>query len=249
MKIKVSSVCDIGKKRAQNQDTVLVYQDTAHNFALFLVADGMGGYADGDQASGAIAAGVQRWLEQTDLRRFSGSAVSMMNALRSQLQEIHEYIWKTWNNDQVCGSTCTLLFLLEGAFGVFHVGDSRVYLSRRFLCSPLTQDDVWENLKGVVEQFPGERAKVHPNYGKLVHAVGSEPVLSYSVQTKSLQNGDIFALCSDGVYKMCSARYLKGQINSCGWRELDAVKDDIMRQVYRSGAKDNASLILVKYFE
>jgi len=248
MKIKVSSVCDIGKKRTQNQDTVLVYQDAAHNFALFLVADGMGGYADGGQASGAIAAGIRNWLEQGNIRRFSGSAVSMLNALRNRLLEIHEYIWKTWNHHQICGSTCVLLFILEDSYGIFYVGDSRIYLSRRFSCNPITQDDVWENQKGITEQYPGKNIRNHPDYGKLVHAVGCEPVLSYCMQTKALQTGDVFALCSDGVYKMCSPRYLKGKINSCCWRDLDAVRDDIMRRVYRNGATDNASLILVKYF-
>ena len=44
MKLTVSSVCDTGKLRRKNQDAILVYQDEEKSFALFLVADGMGGH-------------------------------------------------------------------------------------------------------------------------------------------------------------------------------------------------------------
>jgi len=58
--------------------------------------------------------------------------------------------------------------------------------------------------------------------------------------------GDVFALCSDGVYKMCSAKFLQKQIRAARKRKLDEVRDEVLREVNRSGAKDNASLILVR---
>lgn len=246
MKVKVSSFCDIGKARARNQDSILVYRDEVCDFALFAVADGMGGHQNGEKASRAITTKLKTWLSQTDISEFSKNAPALLKALRDQIVEINNYIWETWNQQQVCGSTCALLFVLGSAYGVFSVGDSRIYLSRGMRCVPITKDDVWENQKQVMEQYRKEELVRHPDYGKLVHAVGSEKHLAYSMKAEALQPGDVFALCSDGVYKMCGSSYLKRKICSCRWRNPETVKEDIIRKVFHSGAKDNVSLILVK---
>lgn len=246
MRITVSSICDTGKVRMSNQDSILVYRDESCDFALFIVADGMGGYQDGEKASRAITGNLKSWLSQTNICDFSGSAAAILNALRDRLVEINDYIWKTWNQQQVCGSTCALLFIMGNTYGVFSVGDSRIYRSRGIQCIPITKDDVWENQKYVIKQFSKKELARHPNYGKLVHAFGSEKTLAYSMKTETLRSGDVFALCSDGVYKMCSPPFLKKKIRSCRWRDPDSVKEDIIQEVFRNGAKDNVSLILVK---
>lgn len=247
MKLAVSSICDIGKKRAKNQDAILTCQGEDHDFALFLVADGMGGCFDGEKASGTIVSGMQNWLNQLDLKRFSGNAAEMMGVVRDQLLQINDYIWSKWNQNQVCGSTCSLLVFFRKTYGVFSVGDSRIYRCRGMRCDLITQDDVWENQREIVERYRGQDIRLHPDYGKLVHAVGSEKPLCYSMFTDELRPGDVFALCSDGVYKMCRPDYLKQKFHSCRWADLDRVRDSIISTVYRNGALDNVSLILVRY--
>lgn len=249
MKLKVSSVSDIGRQRAWNQDTMLVYQDVQREFAFFLVADGMGGHSNGEQASGAISAGMRRWLSQVDLDSFRGSASAALDAVHEQLEEINSFIWETWNQREICGSTCTLLLFLGHGCGVLSVGDSRVYRGRRFHCAPVTRDDVWENQRYVLEHWQGREEKIlsHPDYGKLVHAMGIDASFTCSMRTDSLRRGDVFALCSDGVYKMCPPGWLERKIISCRWRNLNRIKDEILREVYRNGAPDNASLILIRY--
>lgn len=224
----------------------MVYRDETCDFALFIVADGMGGHQDGEKASRAITTSLKAWLSQTDISEFSCSAAAMLKALRDRLIEINDYIWETWSQQQVCGSTCALLFIMGSAYGVFSVGDSRIYLSRGIQCIPITKDDVWENQKHVMEKYRKKELVRHPDYGKLIHAVGSEKPLAYSMKTEALRSGDVFVLCSDGVHKMCGLSYLKRKIRSCHWRNPDAVKEDIVRKVFHNGAKDNVSLILVK---
>lgn len=114
MKLAVSSICEAGKLRSENQDAILVYQDEEQDFALFLVADGMGGHADGEKASRTIALGIRDWLNQRG--RLPGSAPEMLCAVRDRILQIHGYIWTHWNRQQTCGSTCSLLFFL-GASG------------------------------------------------------------------------------------------------------------------------------------
>lgn len=247
MKLTVSSVCDVGKRRGKNQDAILIFRDEAHSFALFLVADGMGGYADGEKASGAIASGMRDWLNQLNIEQFSGNVVAVMYAVRDRLLQINDYIWNNWNQNQVCGSTCSLLFFFGDIYGVFSVGDSRIYRCRGLHCGPITRDDVWENQQEIAERYRKQDIRLHPDYGKLVHAMGSDKSLGYSMFTDALYPGDVFALCSDGIYKMCSSSYLKRKLWSCRWTSLERVRDSIVSTVYRNGAMDNLSLILIRY--
>lgn len=246
MTVEVSSVCDIGQKRKQNQDAILVYQDPSLFLSLFVVADGMGGYADGDRASNAIVSGLKDWVTQEDVRAHIGSLPAMLDAARDKLAEINKYILEVLNVGQICGSTCVALLILRDSYGVLSVGDSRIYRCRNLRCGPITRDDVWENQNSVRAQYSEQERRRHRDYGKLTHAVGNRPVLACSMQTDDLRSGDIFALCSDGIYKMCSSAFLKGSLVSCRWRGLDTVRDGILREVYKNGAKDNSSLILVR---
>lgn len=244
MTVEVSSVCDIGKKRKQNQDAILVHQDPSLFLSLFVVADGMGGHSDGELASRAIVSGMKAWV--ADERAHIGSLSAMLQAARDRLAEINGHILQTLNVGQTCGSTCVVLLILRESYGILSVGDSRIYRCRDLRCGPVTKDDVWENQESIRAQYSEQDRRQHKDYGKLVHAVGTEPVLACSLQTDSLRSGDVFALCSDGVYKMCSPGFLKRSLISCHWRELDTVCGSILREVYRNGAKDNASLILVR---
>ena len=62
MKFDIFSVCDRGNVRPDNQDSILVYTDEKQALGIFLVADGMGGYANGAWASQTIKAAVQDWI-------------------------------------------------------------------------------------------------------------------------------------------------------------------------------------------
>lgn len=246
MTVDVSSVCDIGQKRERNQDAILIHQDPSLFLSMFVVADGMGGHSDGELASGAIVSGLKTWVSQADVRNHIGSLPILLQAAQGQLSKINSYILQMMNVGQVCGSTCVVLLILRESFGVLSVGDSRIYRCRNLRCEPITRDDVWENQQSVLTQYSEQERRRHKDYGKLVHAVGNEPELACSIQTDGLRSGDVFALCSDGIYKMCSPGFLKRSLISCQWRKLDAVRDSILREVYRNGAKDNASLILVR---
>lgn len=246
MKLEIRSISDRGLKRQQNQDAVLVYQNNEHDFAFCLVADGMGGHSNGGKASGEIVAELRAWLPGLLLGDYS-EAGAMLQAIQKKMLEINSFIWQAWNQEQICGSTCVILFLLGETFGIFSVGDSRIYRCRRFGYDLLTKDDVWENQSSVRQLYNLDELKNHPNYGKLVHAVGCDEELIYSSQTGMLRRGDVFALCSDGIYKFCDERFLQQKLSACRKQPLESAQKAIVGEVYRRGALDNLSLILVRY--
>lgn len=243
MRIETSYFCETGMVRRSNQDTVFLHSGAPGTLRLFLVADGMGGYANGGKASQAIADGMADWLSHNT----EGEQMNdILNSAQERLQMISDKIRRTWGQEQHCGSTCVLLLLLERVYGLLSVGDSRVYLHRGFSCELLTTDDVWEKQESVRSRFTEEEMRRQPEYGRLVHAVGTEDVLCCSMQTGILRRGDTFALCSDGVYRMCGEPFLRRTLYGSRFFRLDTLRDRIRSEVYRRGAKDNFSLILVR---
>ena len=247
MGVEVSSISDTGLKRQVNQDSILVYRREAKQFFLFAVADGMGGYADGEKASSAITGGLRTWLDaMMDTGLFPGPT-AFFSGLGEKLSEVSRYIHTELNREQICGSTCVVLFFHEDMYGTFSVGDSRIYAARAWKNELLTKDDVWENLPEVQSRYSPAERRCNPNYGKLTRAIGSSEKLAYSMNTGRLAEGDAFALCSDGIYKMCSEAFLGRMLRKARHGALDDVRDGIKKEVFRRGAEDNLSLILVRW--
>lgn len=246
MKLEASSVCDVGLVRKRNQDSILVYRNDARELGVFLVADGMGGYADGERASSAIAQGIREWLEALPEPGPDTTAASLLLDARQKLAEVSDYIWREWNKGQVCGSTCVLLLIVRDEFGILSVGDSRIYRRSGWRFELVTMDDIWENQSDIRRRYTADELRRHPNYGKLTQAVGSGAKLFCNMQSGKIKANDIFLLCSDGIYKMCPPRFLERKTRACRRGSLDKVRDEMMDEVRRGGARDNASLILVR---
>lgn len=242
MEIEVSSICEKGLKRKENQDSILVFQK--EEMALFVVADGMGGCADGSRASQMVVSALKEWAEEFFAEKYSEKFPLMIQDLYKRFEQVNEEIFTNWNQGQVCGSTSVILFLYRNFYGILSVGDSRIYQSRRLRCMRLTKDDVWENLPEIKHRFTN--LKEHPDYGKLVHAVGVEKTLYCDIRTEFFKAGDIFALCSDGVYKMCGEWFLKEKIRFGGLGKLEHRLEEIQSEIIKHGAADNYSLILVR---
>lgn len=242
-----SGISDVGLKRKINQDAIFFSSDKGEKLYLFVVADGMGGHFNGEVASQAIVAGMRNWLDDFskdhyDAKEFSGIMVS----LRNKLEQINDEIYSKYNQQHICGSTCVILVIYQNMYGVISVGDSRVYLKRGLKVKSLMEDDVWENQIGIRENMDIRIIKTHPNYGKLVHAVGINKDVSISVKTDSLRPKDTFLLCSDGLYKYCEFKRMKKAMASVKKSNLEKQLHGLVEDVYKQGAKDNISIIMSK---
>ena len=247
MKFDIFSVCDRGNVRSDNQDSILVYTDEKQALGIFLVADGMGGYANGAWASQTIKAAVQDWISTC----LSGQADQMEERLLLQslcgcLETVNRKVYREGEEKGMCGSTCALLLIYKSIFAVISAGDSRVYRIGRWSCRQISTDDVWENQAQVRNNYPARDIEKHANYGKLTQAVGIRENIGYSVHSAPLRKKEVFALCSDGVYKMCEKKYLTAQLGRCRRGDLRGPGQELIGEVYRNGARDNLSLIVVK---
>lgn len=249
IKVRYSVVCETGQEREDNQDAVFYGANT--NAAIFLVADGMGGYEGGSRASGLLKSRVENWWQTYDKARIRPSFRQALKEIRNALEQANEEIYGYTPKGRLSGSTVVILWIEKEMWAVFSCGDSRCYqVEKKGLLRHLhllTRDDVWENQEQNVWGLTREQIIKHPFYGNLVRAVGVSEGLECTLRSGEWKGSTFFALCSDGIYKCCDEQLFEKELlyASKNGHEESALQN-IRENVYRNGAVDNLSLILAK---
>lgn len=249
MDIIHAGICDVGKKRKMNQDSILMLADKERRIYLYIVADGMGGHTDGEVASKAVVEGMKDWWATLNPAVYGDDFSRILLSLQNKLQEINSHIFRKYAGKALCGSTCVCLFAYRNRYAIVSVGDSRIYRKRGFRVKQMTTDDVWENQRQIQETLSLQERKEHTNYGKLVSAVGVSEQLYLTVETDCIEKGDTFLLCSDGLYKYCNETKMLQSIRRATRKNLEEKVQKLKEMVYQEGAFDNISIILVKCVE
>jgi protein phosphatase len=227
-----------GRVRTENEDFVGAYapSDGGDHGAVFVVADGMGGHAAGEVAS--------RIAVETVLMTWVGGSVSRPGpALRSASRAANTAVFAA-SMDRECrgmGTTLISLAIINGEAFVTNVGDSRVYHVRGGTCSQLTSDHsrVGEMLR--MRLITPEQAANHPARSQLTRSLGGEPAVQVDLVRKDIAVGDVFVLCSDGVWDLVSRRDIAEAVRVA---PADAAESLIASALER-GAPDNVTVVVV----
>jgi serine/threonine protein phosphatase PrpC len=222
---------DIGRVRKVNEDSVIGLPEVG----LWAVADGMGGYAAGDVASGSIV----NALEQVTVLEGLGE---MVDALIDANRRILEYA-DVMLDQRTLGSTVVSL-LIKGRVGVcFWAGDSRLYRFRNRTLQQLSSDH--SHVAELVRQgvLSPEEASGHPEANVITRAVGADKELYLDVTAFPVQVGDTYLLCSDGLF---NAVDLKAMASVFDQSSLDEIVDRLVDRALENGAPDNVSVIVVR---
>lgn len=236
---------DRGLKRNVNQDAIMAY--SCDDFGLFVISDGMGGHSRGELASAEIVKAFDDSREE--LKRLS--EVREFGELTSQIQKIllwvNQKIYTQLNQGQVCGATAVILLVKGRRYAYFSVGDSHLYSYINRKCSLLTVDDVWDALPSTHHNYTDAQIAANAKSGKLTQAVGTSKEVNIHVGMDTAFSGQVFLLCSDGLYKFCGEESIDRGIRQCrSQRSLHQTMDRLMKEVFKKGAGDNVSAIIVK---
>lgn len=244
--IKTGHICETGLVRKENQDAYLAY--VSSSIGVFCVADGMGGHTNGKRASTAIVNGIREWIDEFYAGKYESGFLELLDDFEKKLADVNRQIFRFYNKGQTCGSTLAVLIIFETSYAVFSMGDSRIYRKRRGVFSQLTKDDTWENSDQAPSDMSPEDIRRHGNYGKLMCALGIQESFVPHRMTDKLKSGDIFLLCSDGVYKHCD-RSILAKACSRQIRKTDALMNQklqlLRKNIVEGGASDNYTAILV----
>lgn len=244
-----AGLTDVGRKRKHNEDAILIDRE----LGLYIVSDGLGGYAAGELASQMTVETVHRLVsaEREKLINYikephSQTRVPVMNLLERAIDtaclEVHN-AGRRDNEKRGMAATIALICMLGKYAIVAHVGDTRVYLARRGQVHQLTEDHslLTEQIRlGVIT---AEQAASGKHKTGLTRTIGRNESEQVELLHFELMPGDAFLICSDGL-----ADYLhQGQefLERAGLPPSQAARE-LVDYANASGGHDNISVVIVK---
>lgn len=227
------SKTDVGNVRKINEDSYL----SSSNVGLWCVADGMGGHAKGDVASGLIIERLSALVEQ------SGDAVKLEQILTCIKAVNNTLISMSKKHDSIVGSTVAVLFIHAEKIYCVWAGDSRIYRVRDRQISRLTRDH--SQVEDMIDAglISADEAENHPKANIITRAVGAHEELQLEVATYDLDQNDQFMLCSDGLNKVMTDKELESFILN---GDFSSLADDLVKHAILKNARDNVTVILVQ---
>ena len=224
-----------GAHRHENQDAFLNRPD----LGIWAVADGAGGHSRGGIAAQAVVAaldGIPAGL----------TAAELLAQLRLRLDGVHAGLLREagdLGDDAMMASTVVVLVARGAHFACLWAGDSRAYRLRDGVLQQLTRDhSVVQELLDAGE-IEADTAECHPQANLITHAVGDgSAALGLEKVIGSLDAGDRFLLCSDGISKTLDAAALADLIDG----PMDAgLAGTVLQAALARGARDNITAIVV----
>jgi protein phosphatase len=221
------ALTDTGRKRRHNEDVYVV------DPPIFAIADGMGG-ANAGEVAAALAADALR-----------GEGGSGEESLVTLIQEANRRVYERAAEDTAksgMGTTMTVALLEDGQVRIGHVGDSRAYLIRDGELSQLTDD---HSLVGELVRsgkLTPEDAETHPQRSVITRVLGTDPEVDVDTITIETRSGDVFLLCSDGLYSMVGNDRILELVER-NRRDLDAAAKALVAAANRGGGDDNITVV------
>lgn len=244
MHFKVGAATDIGKKRAKNQDHLLVLPE----LGVFAVADGMGGHQGGEIASHqALAALEQSFTQQSKQKTQATPHESLSQALLAANRRVYEIAQQDPQLSGM-GTTLTCLFFTELEIFIGQVGDSRCYLLKKEAIWQLTRDHSLVQEKVRAGLITREQAKTDSMRNVITRSIGYEPQVEIDLFSFQPQHDQAFLLCSDGLSGQLDDRALLRIAQSQFFSDGDAEKtaQEYIHVANLQGGDDNITCILVK---
>lgn len=217
--MRIIEYSNIGR-RAQNQDFVLS-KEIGEN--IYIVADGMGGYSDGDIAAKIAAEEI-------------ANHIAKGKTIPESVLDANAELSKTIRERGVSKMGCCFAGIeVDGYIGnIFWIGDCRVYLFRNGKQIFVTQD---HTMIAEMEKHGKVTYSQRERYGHIVSRgfMGSPKDIA-DVSKLELKPGDEIVICSDGLHKSLPIDVLVDMINT----DTFALKDR------NDDFDDNHSFIYVK---
>jgi protein phosphatase len=252
---------DTGVVRLANEDNFLIDQETG----LLIVADGMGGHANGARASAEAIDAVQQYLRSASEESVTGAAgrlgdadpdATWPNATMPAVATLFHAIEAA--NQRVFGANIAQGFEEGTGMGTtlvgiwhsaasnvllgFHVGDSRLYRLRAGSLAQLTRDhSLYQQAidAGVTANLPRRNV--------LIRAIGPFAEVTPDVRKLSAEPGDLFMLCSDGVHGVVPDASIAAVLQQAVNGELAPACAALLQLAIDHGSNDNATVIISRY--
>jgi protein phosphatase len=231
---------DVGLLREVNEDAFLVAPP------VFVVADGMGGHADGAAASRIVVEEFARVADQGYDPTHGTEVVAA--TLESSQRRITEFAARgTADSRRSPGTTVVAALLVEDDDGpawlLANLGDSRIYrVSDGVLEQVSTDHSVVQELIESGEITP-EQASEHPERHVITRALGGPRLEVADYFLRPVRSADRLLLCSDGISGLVDDPEIATILTESA-DPRDAA-DRLVAAALQAGGDDNATAVVV----
>jgi serine/threonine protein phosphatase PrpC len=246
---------NVGQRRKQNQDSLLTMQAVKINVSdafplgLYVVADGMGGQASGEVASGLVVSTLAHHAQADLFKRFVDENLTdahIIDWLRGAIEAANTAVVSgraMRENDM--GSTVVAAVVLDNIAFLAHVGDSRAYrIDRDGDLERLTLDHSLVEQLVLAGQIPASEARTHKRRNIVYRTMGEKDGVEVDVRKVHLQVGDRLVLCSDGLNSMLEDSQIASIVHNAS-SPMDAVRN-LVDAANIAGGEDNITAVLVE---
>jgi len=244
--VEVSGQSDIGCQRENNEDSFGYWEpEDDEQFLrkgrLAIVADGMGGYEGGQEASHLAVETVSAFYREQELE-------DPQLLLNEALQTAHERVRQhgfAHPRLRGMGTTCTAIALVGNALHYVHVGDTRLYLIRDGQITQITRDHSYVGRlveSGVISR---EEAEKHPQRNILTAALGTSAdlIMESPGRAEMLQPRDVLVICTDGLWGQVHDPEILKAVQD---KSPEAAGRELIELARERGGPDNITLQILR---
>ncbi len=243
LNIEYWSISKKGTKHRINEDKSLnANRVNTFNTALFLVCDGVGGYAGGDIASSLITDNFNKAFNS-----IRENSCNIEDFIKETIVDVnHEIRDYALNNPLYpkLSSTLVGLIIIDENYYSFSVGDSRIYLRDKIGFRQINEDDskVWERYKaGIIKKSEIIKQK---DKNIITAAIGLHEVVTPHLDFGKLKGLFQFILCSDGLTDFVT----EGDIEKI-LSEDKSLRDkctELVNKALRNGSDDDITVTVIE---
>lgn len=255
---RVGALSDTGVLREHNEDsllTLLLGLDNSPNkqaWGFYIVADGMGGHAAGEVASGLAVRGaveviLREYLSPALDENLDYDETSVREIVQRAALQANQYVLreaKSRGNDM--GTTLTMALVIGDRATIANVGDSRTYIYRDGKLRRISKDH--SLVMRLVELGQIEEADIytHPQRSAVLRSLGDKADIEVDLFGERLRPGDALLLCSDGQWEMTRDAEME-QILAGYDGDPQRTCQQLIAAANKAGGEDNITAVLVTF--
>ncbi len=200
---RVGLLTDVGRRRQVNEDAVLAmevvsgFESRVRRRFLLVLADGMGGHADGQVASRMVVDAIAEKMPAVLLSDGGDYTHEIARSIQAANKRMLHHTRKN-QETRGMGSTAVCAVVDGTSAHIASVGDSRIYVISKREIRCVTKDHSY--VQDLIDrgQISEEGAKNHPEKNVITRAVGIHPKLDVDTAKLTLSEDEHLLLCSDG---------------------------------------------------
>lgn len=247
-RLQYGQATHVGQRRDNNQDAAWSFVsrgDSAEgeaDFAMFVVADGMGGHQHGERAS-AIA--VRKVTGEVIQRVFVpmitgiGEMSPAFEALQGGVTQANEAILEAVPDG---GTTLTAALLMGDLLHIAHIGDSRAYLLMGDSFKQLSEDHSMEQRLADLDVLDPDDD--FPMKNMLYRSLGLREDVEVDVIRQRLSAPMSLLLCSDGLWNLINNAELENHLRSAD--DPQTICERLVDLANERGGHDNITVVIAR---